>query len=118
MTIRGKWKIAEATLGGKPLPSSSFKKMILELDENSYQLIEGKVIDSGIIEPVDNSSPFAMDIIGVFGPNKGKTFQCIYRFDGEDMIMCYNLGGDGYPKNFESPENSLLYLVHYKRVDR
>lgn len=117
MTIKGKWKIAEAALGGKALPSSSFEKMVLELDENSYQLIEGKVIDSGIVEAVENSSPLAMDIIGVFGPNKGKTFQCIYRFEGEDMIMCYNLGGDGYPKKFESPENSLFYLVRYKKVN-
>ncbi len=116
MPIRGKWKIAEATLGGKGLPASSFDKLVLELDENSYQLIEGRVIDSGIIEPIPNTSPKALKIIGVFGPNKGKTFQCIYRFEGDDMIMCYNLGGDGVPAEFESKEDSLLYLVRYQRV--
>jgi len=116
MTIRGKWKIAEAALGGKDLPADTFEKMILELDENSYQLIEGKVIDSGVIESIPNTSPKALEITGFFGPNKGKTYQCIYRFDGDDMIMCYNLSGDGVPMEFESKENSLLYLVRYKRV--
>ena len=116
MTIRGKWKIAEAALGGKNLPATEFENMILEMDENSYQLIEGKVIDSGVIESVPDSSPKALEITGIFGPNKGKIYQCIYRFEGEDMIMCYNLGGDGIPEKFETTENSLLYLVRYKRI--
>jgi len=116
MTIRGKWKIAEAILGGEELPAATFEKMILELDENSYQLIEGQVIDSGVIESINNTSPKALEITGIFGPNKGKTYQCIYHFDGEDMIMCYNLGGDGIPEEFDSKANTLLYLVRYKRV--
>ena len=116
MPIRGKWKIAEAVLGGKNLPADTFGKMILELDENSYQLIEEKVIDSGVIESIPNTSPKALEITSIFGPNKGKTYQCIYRFDGDDMIMCYNLGGDGVPAEFESKENTLLYLVRYTRI--
>jgi uncharacterized protein (TIGR03067 family) len=116
MNITGKWKIKEAQLGSKKLPSADFKQMVLEMDENSYQLIEGKVIDSGIIEPIDHTRTKALAITGVFGPNKGKTFQCIYRFEGKDLIMCYNLGGDGIPKKFETKENGMLYLVRYKRV--
>jgi uncharacterized protein (TIGR03067 family) len=116
MNILGKWKIAEAELGGKPLPVAAFEKLRLELDENSYQLIENEVIDSGFVEMVADSDPQALNIIGVYGPNKGKIFKCIYKFDGEDMLTCYNLGGDSYPVSFETSENSLLYLVRYKRV--
>ena len=115
-SIIGKWKIIEAELGGKKLPTDSFEKLILELDENSYQLIEGIVIDSGIVEPVAGSSPKALIITGVFGPNKGKTYQCIYRLEGQDMLMCYNLGGDGVPTKFETTENTLFYLVRYRRI--
>jgi uncharacterized protein (TIGR03067 family) len=116
MRIKGKWKIKEAELGGRKLPAKSFEKMILELDENSYQLSEGKVIDSGIIEQVKKTAPKALIITGIFGPNKGKIFQCIYRFEEKEMIMCYNLGGDGIPDKFETKENSLLYLVRYKKA--
>ena len=116
MGIAGKWTIAEAELGGQKLPPQTFEKMVLELDKTSYQLMEDKVIDSGLLEVVKDTQPPALIIAGLFGPNKGKTFQCIYRFDGEDLIMCYNLGGDGIPEKFETTPGSLLYLVRYKRL--
>jgi uncharacterized protein (TIGR03067 family) len=115
MTIKGKWKIIEAELGGKKLPLESFDKMVLELDETSYQLIENKVIDSGMVEIIKDSTPKALVVIGVFGPNQGK-IQCIYRFAGKDMIMCYNLGGDGVPKKFETWNSPLLYMVKYRKL--
>jgi uncharacterized protein (TIGR03067 family) len=115
MSIRGKWKIAEAEFGGSKLASADFENLILELDETSYQLLEGKVIDSGIVELVREANPSALSITGVFGPNKGKTFHCIYKFDGEDLIMCYNLGGGDRPASFETMPNTLLYLVRYQR---
>jgi uncharacterized protein (TIGR03067 family) len=116
MTITGKWKIVEAELGAEKLPLSRFEKMVLELDETSYQLIENKVIESGVIEHLDEASPKGLLIKAVYGPNLGKTFQCIYRFEGEDLIMCYNLGGDGMPVRFETKPHSLFYLVRYKRI--
>ena len=116
MTVTGKWKIENAELGGKKLPVDAFANIILELDETSYQLIEQKVIDSGVIEMVEDSSPAALSITGVFGPNKGKTFHCIYKLEGDEMIMCYNLGGGSRPTAFETLNNSLLYLVRYKRI--
>jgi uncharacterized protein (TIGR03067 family) len=116
MQIKGKWKIAEAQLGGKSLPVASFENLVLDIDETSYQLIEKEVIDSGVVELVPGSNPRALNITGVFGLNKGKTFRCIYKFEGGDMITCYNLGGETYPASFETFENTLLYLVRYKRV--
>jgi uncharacterized protein (TIGR03067 family) len=115
MEITGKWKITEAELGGKPLPVTAFESLRLELDETSYQLIEKEVIDSGIVEMQDGTDPQALNIISLYGPNKGKIFKCIYKFDEEDMLTCYNLGGDSYPTSFETFENTLLYLVRYKR---
>ena len=116
MQIKGKWEIAEAELGGKPLPMAYFDNMVLDIDETSYQLIEKKVIDSGIVELIPGTDPKEMNLIGLFGPNTGKTFKCIYKFDGEDLITCYNLGGDSYPSSFATFENTLLYLVRYKPV--
>jgi|ERR1022692_3985225 uncharacterized protein (TIGR03067 family) len=116
MKITGKWKITEAELGGKPLPVAAFENLRLELDKTSYQLIENEVINSGIVEMIDDTGPQALNIIGVYGSNRGKIFKCIYKFDGEDMLTCYNLGGDSYPAPFETFENTLLYPVRYKRV--
>jgi uncharacterized protein (TIGR03067 family) len=117
MELSGKWKIAEAELGGKKLPSSGFDNMILEMDENSYQLHEKNVIDSGLLQSIPGSSPAAMTITSLFGPNQGKTFYCIYQFEGKDLIICYNLGGEALPESFRTVEHTLLYLVRYKRID-
>jgi uncharacterized protein (TIGR03067 family) len=116
MIITGKWKIIEAEFGGSRLPSKDFENLILELDETSYQLKEEKIIDSGIVVLIGNTEPASLTITGLYGPNKGKTFHCIYKFDGDQMIMCYNLGGDSKPASFETFENTLLYLVRYQRV--
>lgn len=116
MNLTGKWKIMTAELGGKQLPAKSFAKMVLELDQTSYQLIEGKVIDSGLVEVDEKSVPPSMTITGVFGPNKGKAYHCIFRFEAEDLIMCYNLGGDGPPKEFVTTDHPLFYLVRYQRI--
>ena len=117
MNIIGKWEIAEAEMGGKSLPTESFKDLILDLDETSYQIIVGTVVDSGLVELIPNHSPLALSVTALFGHNKGKTFKCIYKFDGEDLVMCYNLGGESYPTSFETFENTLLYLVRYRRVE-
>jgi uncharacterized protein (TIGR03067 family) len=116
MGITGKWKIVEAELGGQQLPASGFEKTILDMDENSYQLLEDKVIESGILQLLPGSSPKTMIITSFFGPNKGKTFQCIYEFEGEDLIMCYNLEGSSIPASFQTFENALLYRVRYRRI--
>ncbi len=116
MEIAGKWKIVEAELGGRKLPASEFDKIVLELDENSYQVNDGKVIATGIVHLVPGSDPSAMNIVVLFGPNQGTTFQCIYRFEEEDLVMCYNLGGGDLPTSFETFDNGLLYLVRYKRI--
>ncbi len=116
MPLTGKWKIAEAELGGKTLPPEGYKNLILEMDENSYQILDEIVIDSGIIELFNDSFPKSLRITAIYGPNKGRIFNCIYKFDGKDLIMCYNLGGETRPTSFETFENTLLYLVRYKRV--
>ena len=115
MTITGNWKIVKAELGSKELPTTSFEHLTLVLDETSYQLIEDRVIDSGLVELVHGMSPAGMRITGVYGPNRGKTFACIYKFDGQDLILCYNLGGETFPSTFSTANQPLFYLVRYQR---
>jgi uncharacterized protein (TIGR03067 family) len=120
MTISGKWKISAAELGGRQLPASEFDKQILEMDKNSYQVIEDKVVATGTLHRIRGSHPQAMTMKCVYGPNEGKTFQCIYRLEGDgddlDLLMCYNLGGEDLPHDFKTFDNTLLYLVRYKKV--
>jgi uncharacterized protein (TIGR03067 family) len=116
MGITGKWKIIEAELGGQKLPASGFEKLVLEMDENSYQLIEDKVIDSGLLQLIPGLLYPGMVLTPLFGPNKGRIFHCIYQLEKEDIIMCYNLEGDTPPASFQTFPDTLLYMARYRRM--
>jgi uncharacterized protein (TIGR03067 family) len=115
MKITGKWIILQAELAGKQIAEDDFKDLILDMDETSYQLIKQTVIESGIVELVPDTLPLAISITGVYGPNRGKTFHCIYKFEGRDLIICYDLSGKGKPVSFETAQGTLLYLVRYRK---
>ena len=105
MPITGKWKIEDAELGGKKLPAAAFANFVLELDETSYQLWEKEVIDSGLLELIDDSDPKALLITGVFGPYAGKIFGCIYKFEGKRQ----------YADVLQSRQRNLARCVRNKR---
>lgn len=56
-----------------------------------------------------------MDIKGVKGPNKGKTFLAIFERKGETLKVCYDLEGKQRPSEFATKEGTLLFLVTYKQ---
>ncbi len=56
-----------------------------------------------------------MDIYGKEGVNAGKHFTAIYKYDNEQLTICYNLSGDSYPKTFETKSKSRLFLSVFKK---
>ena len=62
-----------------------------------------------------DSKPKGMDIIGIEGPNQGKTFPAIYEFSGNILMICYDLEGKKKPDAFKSTLGSQTFLAIYKR---
>ena len=56
-----------------------------------------------------------MTLKGTEGPNKGKTYFCIFELDGDTLRVCYDLTGKNRPAEFKTAKDTLLYLVTYKR---
>jgi uncharacterized protein (TIGR03067 family) len=56
-----------------------------------------------------------LTITGTDGPNKGKTFPCIYELDGDTLRVCYDLSGVKAPADFSTAAGTQLYLVTYTR---
>jgi uncharacterized protein (TIGR03067 family) len=56
-----------------------------------------------------------MDVVGEEGPNKGKRFPAIYRFNGRDLEVCYDLAETERPREFVSREATMLLRVTYTR---
>ena len=49
------------------------------------------------------------------GPLKGKTIPAIYELKGDGLTICYDMELKAKPAKFESPADSQVLLVPYKR---
>lgn len=56
-----------------------------------------------------------MDVVGEDGPNKGKRYPAIYRFNGRELEICYDLSEQERPTEFVSREGTMLLRVTYTR---
>jgi uncharacterized protein (TIGR03067 family) len=110
--LAGTWALANAQLGGKEFPIASLNGAMLHLTAKAYEFAG----DSGGYVTVPDAKPAQLEIYGVRGPNAGRTIRAIYRLNGDEMDVCYQLGDGPRPLEFVSPSGSQIFLVHYKRV--
>ncbi len=114
--LSGTWKPAEAELAGTRLPEAAVASFRLELGKGTYALKGAESPDSGTFTTDASKKPRTMDIVGVDGPNKGRTIPCIYEFDGTTLRICYDLSGKKRPEEFKTAKGTKLYLVTWTRA--
>lgn len=109
----GAWQFETALLGGKDI-TASMQSMHLVIDKNEFWIKQDEVtVDYGTLTYFEGTNH--MDLFGIEGPGKGNLLHAIYKCVRDEMIICYNLDKSGsYPPDFESPEGSTFFLVHYK----
>ena len=56
-----------------------------------------------------------MDIYGEEGVNAGRHFTAIYKYENEELYICYNLKGDSCPGTFETKDKPLFFLSVFKK---
>ena len=103
--LDGTWVPIKQELGGKLLPKTIYAKQKLILNDSTYTF-SAESIDKGIVKHRDDK----MDIYGKEGVNAGKHFTAIYKYDNEQLTICYNLMGDSYPEGFETKSKPTLFL--------
>jgi len=108
--LNGTWTPQKQELGGKELPSVIFEKQKLIISDSSYTVI-AESVDKGIVEYNDGK----MDIYGKEGVNASKHFTAIYKYDNDQLTICYNLQGDSYPETFETKDKPLFFLSISKK---
>jgi uncharacterized protein (TIGR03067 family) len=113
--IEGRWLPAKAELGGKPMPAVVLKTISLKMADGRYEVMADGHPDNGTYALDTTTKPKGMTVVGTEGPNKGKTFPCIYELNGDMLRICYNLSGNKQPADFKSVVGTKLYLVTYKR---
>jgi uncharacterized protein (TIGR03067 family) len=114
--VQGTWEPTSAVLNGQKFPDDMLKTIRLVLTDGKYALKLGEQTDAGTIKLDPTKKPKEMDITGTEGPNKDKTFPCIYELKGDTLTVCYSLDGKDRPKEFKAETGSGQFLATYKRA--
>ena len=102
----GIWIPIKQEIAGKELPKPAFEKQKLVMADSNYTFT-AESVDKGVVR---YSGGEKMDIYGREGINAGKHFTAIYKFENEQLTICYNLAGDSYPGAFETKSKPTLFL--------
>ena len=84
----GVWRPAGAMLNGQVLLPRALEAIRMRIDGNEYEVaVEGEPhTDRGLSTWDEHSTPKRMTIMGISGPNAGKTFYAIYEIKGAERI--------------------------------
>jgi uncharacterized protein (TIGR03067 family) len=113
--IEGTWLPTKAELAGQPWSEAQVKSFFLKLSNGEYEVSVERQLDRGRYALDAKATPKSMTITGTDGPNKGKTFLCIYELSGDTLRVCYDLSGKKTPTEFATAKGTPLYLVTYTR---
>lgn len=113
--LEGVWIPHTARLGANELPPQFLASTYLSIVGDRYSVQIGAATDNGILRLNPMSSPNAMDVIGVEGPNRGRIFLAIYALEEDHLTVCYALCGDNRPTQFDTHTDPNLYLISYIR---
>jgi uncharacterized protein (TIGR03067 family) len=106
--LDGEWIPIHQEFGGNELPPASFAQQRLIMKDSSYNVL-AESADKGIARYSNNK----MDIFGKDGPNAGKHYPAIYKLENNQLTICYNLKGNGYPEAFDTKGKPLFFLSVY-----
>jgi uncharacterized protein (TIGR03067 family) len=106
--LDGIWTPTRQEIAGTALPATAFEKQKLIIRDSTYTFM-AESIDKGVLEYRDDK----MDIYGKEGVNAGKHFTAIYKFEHEQLTICYNLSGDRYPEAFETKGQPNYFLSSF-----
>jgi uncharacterized protein (TIGR03067 family) len=113
--LDGTWVPSSAELAGKKLPADAITSWKLVIKDADYTFTSNEPTDKGTVIVDRSAKPMTMDIKGVDGPNKGRTILAIFELNSDILKVCYAVGGQKRPAEFQTRENTPLFLVHYKR---
>ena len=111
--MAGTWKMVVHEASGKATPKDNLEKMEgkLVVEGDKYKVYFGKdFIDKGTMKLDASKSPRQLDA----KTQNDEVMLGIYKFEGDEMTVCFGQPGVERPKEFKTKEGQVL--VGYKRV--
>lgn len=113
--LPGTWEMIRAEHDGEPSPDLLALRVELHLTPVTYAVrMAGQLADRGTYTHAPDHIPAALTLLGVEGPNAGRTIPCIYQLAGNRLRICYGLDGT-LPAAFATTPGTPLYLATYRR---
>ena len=113
--LDGIWLPVAMEFAGEPFPDEARRGIVLEIAGETYTVTLGKEVDKGTVKVDVAATPMAIDIVGVVGPNKGKTILGIVEVEKDTLRVCYDFSGKDRPMAFTTAEGTQQFLVIYER---
>lgn len=110
-SLEGIWQPVYAEYDGEEAPRMMLEQMEIELTGGEYAIRFGGVTADQGTYRVDAGG---LTLVGVTGPNAGRTIPCICKFAGGALSICYGLGGTR-PSTYAAAKGEQFYLAHYRR---
>ena len=114
--LNGTWIPVKEEIAGTSLPATAFATQKLIILDTTYTFT-AESVDKGVLK-YDHEK---MDIYGKEGVNAGKHFTAIYKFipdsstTREQLAICYNLTGNGYPETFDTKGQRTFFLSVFRK---
>ncbi len=115
--MAGAWKTRVHEAGGKPTPKDLIDKTAgkLVVTGNKYKVYFGdKFIDEGTITLDATKKPRHIDV----KTSKDLVMKGIYKFDKEEMTVCFAQPGNDRPTEFKTKEGTQQVLLGYQRIKK
>jgi uncharacterized protein (TIGR03067 family) len=118
--LEGAWLPVAAYIAGEVLPVTELRIARLLIKGAGYQILDHqqRVVDRGEVRVDIAASPSTMDIMGLEGPNAGRTLRAIYEISSDLLSICYDMEGEGRPRSMQPEEDQILLLITYARDAR
>lgn len=113
-TLQGKWLPTTAEVAGNQFPNEILKTIKLFVNGEKYATNVATITDHGTLKLDATKTPKTMDILGIEGPNKGKTILAIYELSGDALKVCYALEGER-PTAFKTEAGDKRLLITFQR---
>jgi uncharacterized protein (TIGR03067 family) len=119
--LQGLWQAVEGELGGQKDTSPDLRQVRLRFRGDlavSYRKDERTETAKVTLDPT--RSPKAMDLKMLDGPDKGKTFACIYRLDKDRLTVCKYVDERGLtkrPTEFTTAPGDGRGCIAFRRVE-
>jgi uncharacterized protein (TIGR03067 family) len=114
--MAGDWKTVVHEANGMVTPKELLEKTAgkLVVTGDRYKVFLGDFSDEGSIKLDAGKTPKQIDVVTA----KGEKMQGIYKFDGEDMTICFAQPGGERPSEFKTKEGTGQILLKYQRLKK